>query len=184
MFQMERAASLETKLEPVDATVDLAATETEKTFERFFAEEHRDLFAALLLLTRDRAEAEEIMQDSFLALWERWPRVSGMENPTGYLYRVAMNRYRSRVRRAATAVRKTLHLQRTDDGPSLESVESREDLSRAIGLLAPRRRAAVVLVDVLEFTSVEAGALLGIKDSTVRVSLKQAREQLKKEMTP
>lgn len=156
--------------------------EPEKTFERFFNAEYQDLFAALLLLTRDRGEAEEIMQDSFLVAWDKWTRVAGMESPTGYLYRVAMNRYRSRARRAAMVVRKTVHLHRTA-GPSLESVEAQEDMSRALGSLTPRQRASVVLVDVLEFTAVEAGTLLGIRDSTVRVLLLRGRERLRKEMT-
>jgi DNA-directed RNA polymerase specialized sigma24 family protein len=32
---------------------------------------------------RESAEAEEIMQDAFLALWERWERVSAIDDPTG-----------------------------------------------------------------------------------------------------
>jgi hypothetical protein len=63
------------------------------SFEEFFEREHHALFAALLLLTRQRQEAEEIMQDSFLKLWERWDHVRDLENPTGYLYRTAMNGY-------------------------------------------------------------------------------------------
>ena len=47
-------------------------------------------FAALWLVTRNSHEAEEIMQDAFLKLWERWDRVNQMDDPTGYLYRTAM----------------------------------------------------------------------------------------------
>lgn len=56
-------------------------------------------------MTGNRQEAEEIMQDAFVAIWERWDRVGPMDDPTGYLYRTAMNRHRSGRRRAARAAR-------------------------------------------------------------------------------
>src|SRR4051812_32446251 len=82
---------------------------SEQSFEAFFEEERADLFSALWLVTRNRQEAEEIMQDAFLKLWERWDRVRRLDDPTGYLYRTAMNGFRNRARRAAVALRKTLH---------------------------------------------------------------------------
>jgi RNA polymerase sigma-70 factor, ECF subfamily len=39
----------------------------------------------------NRAEAEELAQDAFLKVWERWDRVADIEEPVGYLYRTAMN---------------------------------------------------------------------------------------------
>jgi len=46
----------------------------------------------------------------------------------------------------------------------------------------PRReRAAVVLVDLLELSSEEAGSALGIKPSTVRVLASRGRERMRQE---
>src|SRR5919204_30504 len=59
-------------------------------FEAFFELERTRLYGALVLLTRDRHEAEELMQDAFLRLLERWDRVSAMEDPAAYLYRSAL----------------------------------------------------------------------------------------------
>src|SRR5437773_9715963 len=87
-----------------DALVDAPS------FESFYEAERDGLFGALVLITGNRHEAEEVAQDAFLALWERWDRVSGLEDPTGYLYRTAMNGFRKRRRRAALAVRHVLHL--------------------------------------------------------------------------
>src|SRR5829696_4858759 len=77
------------------------------SFEVFFADRHADLFGALYLITRNRHEAEEIMQDAFLNVFERWERVISLEDPVGYLYRTAMNLLRKRWRRASVAVRRT-----------------------------------------------------------------------------
>jgi RNA polymerase sigma-70 factor, ECF subfamily len=133
------------------------------------------------LITRDRHEAEEIMQDAFLRLWERWDRVAGVEDPEGYLYRTAMNVFRSRRRRAVLAIRRLGRPAPPDD--LLEAVERREILVQALSSLTPRERAAVVLTDVLGFSSEEAGRSLGIKPVTVRVLASRGRGRMEQEVT-
>src|SRR3972149_9801096 len=78
------------------------------SFEAFFEAEARTLFRRLCAVTGNSAEAEEIMQDAFLALWERWDRIETIQDPTAYLYRTAMNVFRKRSRRAALALRRVL----------------------------------------------------------------------------
>jgi RNA polymerase sigma factor (sigma-70 family) len=102
-----------------------------RAFEQFFEENRRRLFGALCAITGSREEAEEILQDAFLRLWERWDRVSTVEDPVGFLFRTAINVFRNRLRRARVAVRKTLTPgPRTDD---LAAVESRSDRSAPCG---------------------------------------------------
>jgi RNA polymerase sigma-70 factor (ECF subfamily) len=142
------------------------------TFEEFFELEHATLFRALWLVTRDRDEAEEIMQDAFLKLLERWARVAGLDDPTGYLYRTAMNLFRSRRRRAKVALRRVVGGQPRDD---LAAVEEREEVIRLLAPLSPRQRAALVMTGLLELSSEEAGRILGISANTVRVLAARAR---------
>ena len=56
--------------------VETEVAEEPRRFEVFFGSEHARLFGALCLVTGDRHEAEEIMQDAFLRLWERWDQVA------------------------------------------------------------------------------------------------------------
>ena len=166
-------------MEPVrNGTSDAAPStgDQPETFEVFFDEHQRDLHAALWMITRDRQEAEEIMQDAFLRLWERWDRVASLDDPEGYLFRTAMNVFRSRKRRAALAIRRAAHAPPPDD--LLESIERREVLVQALASLTPRERAAVVMTDVLGFSSQEAGAALGIEPVTVRVLVSRGRGRL------
>lgn len=149
-------------------------------FEGFFEQHHERLFRALWLLTRNRQEAEEVMQDAFLRLWERWDRVVGGPDPTGYLYRTAMNVWRSRLRRAAVAARKVIHHIQGDD--EIAEVEERDAVVRTLAPLPPRQRAAIVLMDVLDLSSDRAGEVLGIKPVTVRVLAARARAELAQEM--
>lgn len=150
-------------------------------FETFFETHHRDVHAAMWLITRDRQESEEIMQEAFLRMWERWDRVGSLDDPEGYLYRTAMNVFRSRKRRATLAIRRIGHAPAPDD--LLDSIERREVLVQALASLTPRERAAVVLTDVLGFSSEEAGQVLGIKSATVRVLAARGRGRMRKEVT-
>src|SRR5262245_20385523 len=78
------------------------------SFEDFFRDTHVALFRALTLVTGSRQEAEDVMQVAFMKVFERWDRVSGMESPEGFLYRVAMNDFRSRYRRAKRAIKRAV----------------------------------------------------------------------------
>jgi RNA polymerase sigma-70 factor (ECF subfamily) len=147
------------------------------SFEEFFDAERARLFGALAVMTGNRQEAEEIMQDAFLRLWERWDRVSTMDQPVGFLYRTAMNLYRKRLRRAAVAMRKATNLLPKDD--ALAIVETRDQAARLLRTLTPREREALVLTAYLGYSTEEAGRLLGIKANTVRVLTTRARASLK-----
>jgi RNA polymerase sigma-70 factor (ECF subfamily) len=155
---------------------DEAVSQT-RSFEAFFEAERDGLFGALVLISGDRHEAEEVTQDAFLAVWERWDRVSAMENPAGYLYRTAMNVFRRRRRRAALAVRRAVGLVHLED--PFAAADSREVVAQALKGLSRRQRAALVLTELLEFTSEEAGRAMGIKPVTVRVLASQGRAAMK-----
>ncbi len=77
------------------------------SFEAFFESEKAGLYSALCLVTRDRHEAEELTQDAFVRVLAAWDRAA-IDDPTAYLYRTAMNAYRSRRRRAAVAMRRAI----------------------------------------------------------------------------
>lgn len=134
-----------------------------------------------MLITGNRHEAEEIAQDAFLAVWERWDRVRALDDPTGYLYRTAMNVFRKRRRRAAMAVRRLAGMAPAPDD-AFARVDRRRVVAAALATLTPRQRAALVVTDLLGFTSEEAARMLGIKPVTVRVLASQGRAALKTTM--
>jgi RNA polymerase sigma factor (sigma-70 family) len=149
-------------------------------FEAFFADQSTVLFRRLCLVTGNRSEAEEIMQDAFLKIWERWDRVRSMDDPTAYLYRTAMNQFRKRYRRAAMAIRKVVRPEAVVD--EFVASEIRTDVGAALATLSPRQRAALVLVDLLEFSSEDAARMLGVKAATVRSLATQGRASLRRRM--
>jgi RNA polymerase sigma factor (sigma-70 family) len=146
-------------------------------FDTFFEEEHERLFKALYFVTGQRQDAEELMQEAFLRMWERWDRIDQIEDPTGYLFRVALNGFRMRRRRAAIALRRVLPTSEVRD--AFTDAEMRADVRRLLLGLTPRQRAALLLVDLLGYPAEQAGSILGVRASTVRALATQGRRALR-----
>jgi RNA polymerase sigma-70 factor (ECF subfamily) len=156
------------------------ALEATSSFEAFYDAEAETLFRRMWLVTGNRSEAEELMQDAFLKVWERWDRVGAMDDPVGYLYRTAMNLFRKRYRRAMLAIRRTVgHAPPADD---FSDVDERETVRRVLAGLPPRQRAALVLTEMLGFTSKEAGDALGVTDATIRSLTRYGRDAFRTQM--
>jgi RNA polymerase sigma-70 factor (ECF subfamily) len=147
------------------------------SFDGFFEEEHERLYKALYFVTGSRQDSEELMQDAFLKLWERWDRIHTIEDPTGYLFKVALNGFRMRLRRTALAVRKPSPVAEHRD--EFNDAEMRADVRLLLLALTPRQRAALMLVDLLEYPSDQAADILGVRASTVRSLATQARQALR-----
>lgn len=150
-------------------------------FESLFAAERDTLFKTLWLVTRNRFEAEELTQEAFVRVLERWDRISALEDPRAYLYRTAMNAFRTSYRRALLAARRTMGIVPADD--AMAQVDERDAAVRALARLSARQRAAVVLTDMLGFPSEEAARMLGIRASTLRVHASRAHAILKETMS-
>jgi RNA polymerase sigma-70 factor (ECF subfamily) len=157
------------------------ATSLALSFENFFEREREPLYQALWLVTRDRFEAEELTQEAFVRVLERWERISTMDDPRAYLFQTAMNAFRTSYGRAVLAVRRTMKLRPVDD--LISEIDERDAAMRALARLSPRQRAAVVLIDMLGFRSEEAARMLGIGAATARVHISRAHAALKETMT-
>ena len=154
--------------------------EASRSFETFYDAESRTLFRRLWLVTGNRGEAEELMQDAFLKVWERWEQVGAMEDPVGYLYRTAMNLFRKRYRRALLAIRRTIGLAPSRD--DFADADDRDSVRRVLSTLPPRQRAALVLTELLGFSPDDAGRALGVQASTIRSLSHQGRASFRKAM--
>ncbi|MDP9341417.1 MAG: sigma-70 family RNA polymerase sigma factor [Actinomycetota bacterium] len=146
-------------------------------FEAFYEAEHDRLYRALYLLTGGSHEAEELMQETFVRVWERWTRRGPPDDPVAYLYRTAMNTFRMGYRRARMALSKVVR-----PGPPRDrfaEVDLAEDLRLAMVDLTPRQRQAIVLTAFLGYEPADAARVLGIRASTVRALTTQARAAIR-----
>ena len=88
-----------------------------------------------------------------------------------------MNAFRRRSRRAAMAVRRTLRMTTYDD--DIAMVEEQELIVRLLAPLSPRQRAAIVLTDLLDYSSEEAARMLGLRPGAVRSLASRGRAALR-----
>ena len=148
------------------------------------------VYTAALYLTHDRAEAEDLLQETYLRAYRSFGRFRAGTNLKAWLftilYNVLRNRYRHRV----------VEHRRLDFAPIAEaygriaaSVEgATEDaffhhlvdgeIERALASLPHDFRAVVLLVDLHELSYAEAAATLGCPIGTVRSRLSRARRLL------
>lgn len=149
-------------------------------FRDFFETEYERLGRALFLVTGNASEAEDLAQEAFVRVYERWDRIRVMESPTGYLFRTAMNLHRSRLRRLASWARRRLDERPEAGGQDPgEAVATRQEIAAALAALPAGQRAALVLVEWLGMTDEEAGRALGIAPVSVRVRISRARAFLR-----
>jgi len=150
-------------------------------FEAFFDAEYARLCEALVLLTSDPFDAEDLAQEAMTRVLERWDRVGSMDSPTGYLFRTAMNLNRNRVRKMFARARRPFH----DDATAPDHgsiVSDQHDVRLALAKVSRAEREALVLIDWLQMDAGEAAVVLGISAGAVRVRLHRGRAALRRHL--
>jgi DNA-directed RNA polymerase specialized sigma24 family protein len=144
----------------------------EQSFEHAAAQLAADLRRALV--ARYGAEIGlEVAADALTYACEHWPRLSRMENPTGYLFRVGQSAAR-RYRRRPVVM----------PNPSADQPASDYDprLPRLLELLPRRQRSAVLLVCVWDWSYPKSAAVLGVSESTLRNHLRRGLASLRSQL--
>lgn len=154
------------------------AVEVSLEFEQWYQDEHPRLAASLVVIAGSVDLARDAVDEAFVRALERWSRVSRMESPTGWTYRVALNLVRRQHRR------KTLEKRATQKaafsvivpGPAGETWQ-------LVAELPPRQREAIVLRHIADMTEAEVASVMGVRRSTVSSTLKAAHQNLKSALT-
>lgn len=149
-------------------------------FTAFFASEYERLLKTMYILTRDPEAAKDLAQEAMVRVYERWEKVSSVQDPAAYLFRVALNLNRRTLRRrillSRLAERRTII-------PSVESdPHSAAEVILAIAHLSRGQREALALVELIGYSADEAGRILGVKPSSVRARIHRARAALREEL--
>ena len=105
--------------------------------------------------------------------WEHWDRISAMENPAGYLYRVGVNNGYKRRRRARTPLPPV-------PGERLPWVEPA--LPEAMAALPERQRLAVYLVCGHGWSMNEVAEFLGVSKGTVQKHVERGMARLRRRL--
>ena len=144
-------------------------------FAAWYRSEHPRLLAAMTVVTRDLHTAQDVTSEAFARALAAWTRVSAMESPTGWTYRVALNVARRRARRAALEQRLLRRMVPPDAGlPEERSIE----LWDAVRALPPRARTAIALRYAAGLSEAEVATAMNVAVGTASATLSAARRTL------
>jgi RNA polymerase sigma-70 factor (ECF subfamily) len=185
----------EPPLEPEAPEVDQAVLE--KRFETEAMPLLPGLYSAAYRLTRNAADAEDLVQETYLRAFRSFHQFQPGTNLKAWLYRILtntfINSYRKRQREPQTVSDDEiedwyLYSKMSDEGfePSAETavLESLpdEDVQEALSSLPEQFRIAVLLADVEGFSYKEIAEITGVPIGTVMSRLHRGRKALEKRL--
>jgi RNA polymerase sigma-70 factor, ECF subfamily len=149
---------------------------------------HRHLAWLSVRLSRrcaDPSIVDEVLQDTFVAVWRSAKGFSGHGEPAAWLWGIAIRRLVDAFRKRPPAMAEV----KESDFSLVESAEDRVllgvgygDLGGALDRLAPELRAVVQATVLDGLTTREAGHLLGLRPGTVKTRMMRARRALREEL--
>ena len=141
------------------------------------------MYAVCMRMCGSRQEAERLTQDVFVRAWTRLASFRGDSEFSSWLHRITVNIV---LEDGRATRRRTQRVDNVEDPSALErpgpggvDPDARMDLERAIALLPPGARHALVLHDIEGYKHAEIAELLGIAVGTVKAQLHRARRLLR-----
>lgn len=156
----------------VDASLESVSGEWDaaRAVTAIYTTHYRSLVRLAVLLVRDVATAEEVVQDSFIAMHGAWRRLRDTDKALSYLRQSVVNRSRS-VLRHRMVVDKNAP-KPAPDMPSAEqgaiSLLERSAVIAALRTLPPRQREALVLKYYGDLSEAQIATAMGISRGAVK----------------
>lgn len=151
-------------------------------FESFYTR-HRDGVARTLALGFNDPELGfEAADEAMVRAYRSWAKVSGYDNPEGWVFRVGLNWGRSWIRRRLTATIKAPMLVDRSPSPTIEALASDPDLARAVAGLKQAHRIVVVLRFERDYSVAQIAEIMGVAEGTVKSRLSRALKLLATEL--
>ncbi len=175
-----------------DAILKLVLSGEREPFACFVRRYGQRLYRVALSIVRDSAEAEDVVQDTFVSAFEHLRQFSGRAKFVTWLTRIAVNNALQRLSAHCREVsipeeESDSHgFQLAGSAPSPEerasTMEAAEMLNRAVAALPESYREIVVLRDLHEMDTIAAARQLGISMENVKVRLHRARRALRRKL--
>jgi RNA polymerase sigma-70 factor (sigma-E family) len=156
-------------------------------FDAFVASTTGDLLRTASLIVWDPSIAEDVVQECLLQVARRWSRVRRMAYPAAYARRIATNLAIAAAERHSTEraeLAPGLDFEPVDTAArlALDQVDHQHDLEAALGRLAPRQRAVLVLRFFEDLTEAQTAEVLGCSVGTVKSTCSRALDRLRGEI--
>ncbi|MEZ5176264.1 MAG: sigma factor-like helix-turn-helix DNA-binding protein [Acidimicrobiia bacterium] len=148
-------------------------------FEVFYRRSWLSVYRPLAATLGDQELASEAVDEAMVRAYVKWRTVREMDNPEGWVYRVA---YRWSVDRLRRRGREQRLLPQLVDPPIGGEPVVEPGLSSALDALSIEQRAVVVLACAFDWSAREIADALQIRPGTVKSRLHRALQRLREEM--
>jgi RNA polymerase sigma factor (sigma-70 family) len=145
-------------------------------FEAFWRANRQQLYGALAVALGDAGLAAEAVDEAMVRAYQRWATVGRYDNPSGWVYRVAVNWARSWIRRARRPPPRPGTL--VAEAPALQD----ETLQAAVRALPVQHRDVIVLRYHLDWPIAWIASALDVPAGTVKSRLHRGLEQLRADL--
>jgi RNA polymerase sigma factor (sigma-70 family) len=160
----------------------------------FYTEHRSELIVHASRILKDRAKAEEVIQDALIKVMLAAPELESTDHALGYMHRTIENlcidifRIEGRRPNLVLLDDNSAELESTwiDNKDHVDVIAAADDAAivrQALAMLSPAERAALVMWEMEGRSTSEIAAELGIKESAVRHTVSRARASLRKVMS-
>jgi RNA polymerase sigma-70 factor (sigma-E family) len=149
-----------------------ARWDADTALEQLYAAHWRSLVRLSVLLVRDQATAEEVVQDAFVAVHGRWSRLRDHDKALAYLRQAVVNRSRSALRHRGVVAKHAAGDRLPADAPGADeaalAAARRTAVLDAMRALPDRQREVLALRYYLDLSEAEIADALGISRGAVK----------------
>jgi len=161
---------------------ETGASDARAAFERLLGELRPKLHRYCSRMTGSVVDGEDVLQEALVKALEAFPRTPKVDNPEGWLFRIAHNAALDFLRRRARgeASHSDVEVDMIADPVSAE--ESRRITAtslRTFMRLPVPQRSSVILMDVLGYSLEEIGAVMGATIPAIKAALHRGRARLR-----
>ena len=149
-----------------------------RDFDELYYASYASVLRAVRLLVPTAEDAHDLAQEAFTRALARWDVVSTLDNPAAWVRHVAVNAALDATRRERTRNRLLGRLRVRRDEPVEGPLPDPVDVVRALQLLRPDHRRAVVLHYLCDMSVEDIAAQTGRPAATVKTHLSRGRASL------
>jgi len=156
-----------------------------KAFDALFERYHKNLYSFLYNLLKSKEDAEEIVQDSFVKIWERRETYLEEYPFSAYLFTIAKNAFLNHCRRKVNRKMVEEHFDYVNRSFEMAADEyviynqTKSIVDQIISELPPKRKEIFILRRIDGYTRTEIADNLGISIITVDNQLMKANKFVK-----
>ena len=160
-------------------------TDADVALEQLYDAHYVRLVRLAVLLLGDVGRAEEVVQDSFVAIYRRWDRMGDVDAPA-YLRQTVVNRSRSVLRHLSVVRKHPPHAPVDEPGADHDVLRAaqRRAVTDAMAALPRRQREVLALRYYLELSEREIAETLGISAGAVKSHASRGADALRRSLSP